>query len=255
MILQDFHVHTTFSDGRASPEEMARAAIERGLVRLGFSDHAHTPGGESYCMAAGREEEYCQRINALKERYKGKLEIYCGIEQDLYSDLPTERYDYVIGSVHDFYFDGKVYDVDYSADMSREIIDRFFGGDPLAMAEAYFGMVARLADMRPHIVGHIDLITKFNESGEMFDTSHPRYLAAAYGAVDALLPTGAYFEINTGAISRGYRKTPYPGPELLRYILKKGGRVLLSGDAHSPEGIGYCFAEAEAYFKDILSKI
>ena len=40
MILEDFHIHTTFCDGASTPEEMVQAAIALGLKRLGFSGHA-----------------------------------------------------------------------------------------------------------------------------------------------------------------------------------------------------------------------
>ena len=36
------------------------------------------------------------------------------------------------------------------------------------------------------IVGHFDLITKFNEGDKLFDTSHPRYVNAALGALERL---------------------------------------------------------------------
>ena len=41
MIWQDLHVHTTYCDGKNTPEEMVLAAIDKGLVRLGFSGHAY----------------------------------------------------------------------------------------------------------------------------------------------------------------------------------------------------------------------
>jgi histidinol-phosphatase (PHP family) len=75
----------------------------------------------------------------------------------------------------------------------------------------------------------------------MIDPNHPRYLAAAYGAIDALLPTGAIFEINTGALSRLWRTSPYPAPALLDYIKSHGGRVVLTGDSHAAETLCYAF--------------
>ena len=100
-----------------------------------------------------------------------------------------------------------------------------------------------MAELKPDIVGHIDLITKFIEQDALFDPNHPRYLAAAYRAVDALLPTGALFEINTGALSRGYRTTPYPAEPILAYIRERGGRVILTGDTHRAENLCYRFDE------------
>ena len=47
------------------------------------------------------------------------------------------------------------------------------------------------------------------------------------------------FEINTGAMARGYRTTPYPGPILRRAIARKGGTFILSSDCHRKEQLLY----------------
>ena len=60
-------------------------------------------------------------------------------------------------------------------------------------------------------------------------------------AADALLKTGKPFEINTGAVSRGYRTSPYPDREICRYILDHGGKLIFSSDSHAKETIGYGF--------------
>lgn len=250
MILQDLHVHTTFSDGANTPEEMVRAALDLGVTRLGFSDHAHTPGGESYCMTLENIPIYRETVQALKEKYCGKIQILCGIEQDLYSDVPAEGYDYVIGSVHALKHGDRCYDVDHTEERFVDLVHRFYGGDYIRMAEDYFANVAHLVDLHPNIVGHIDLVTKFNEGDRLFDTKNPRYLAAAYRAVDALLPTGVAFEINTGAISRKRRLSPYPSDDILRYILAHGGKVIFSSDAHRAETLCYQFEKWEQYFRD-----
>lgn len=47
------------------------------------------------------------------------------------------------------------------------------------------------------------------------------------------------FEINTGAISRGYRRTPYPHRALLTYLHDHGGRVTLSTDSHRADTVDF----------------
>ena len=56
MIREDFHVHTVFSDGKDTPEDMVLSAIERGMTAIGFSDHSTTPCDQSYCMAHSPKE-------------------------------------------------------------------------------------------------------------------------------------------------------------------------------------------------------
>ena len=242
---QELHCHTTFCDGKDTPEQMVLAAIQKGLRRIGFTAHAPTSMGKDYCMNAERLGEYVATIRALAERYADRIEVLVGVEQDLYSDpLPQGlELDYIIGSVHHIVVNGRDYAVDNTPDELSRCCREAFGGDAYAMCEHYYALVAKLADIKPDIVGHLDLITKFNEREPLFDAGHSRYLAAAFGAIDALIPTGAMFEINTGAMSRGWKTQPYPAPALLDDIKQKGGRVVLTGDAHTSDTLCHAFEE------------
>ena len=73
-----------------------------------------------------------------------------------------------------------------------------------------------------------------------------RPFAGRLEAVDVLIAAGKIFEINTGAISRGYRTTPYPSAMLLREIVRRGGRITVSADAHRAQDVTCQFAESEA---------
>jgi histidinol-phosphatase (PHP family) len=247
----DLHVHTTFCDGVASPREMVEAALALGCPRIGFS--AHAPYSyPSYAMKKSDEPAYRAEIATLREEYRERIEVLCGLELDLHS-LPVEYpYDYIIGSVHSLSPEdenGRRTDVDGPYDRLCAAIERDFGGDPYAAVEDYFASVARLAERRPDIIGHFDLIRKHNRDNRLFDETAPRYLAAAYAAVDALLPLGVPFEVNTGGIARGYRETPYPAAPILAYILSNGGKVILTGDAHRPENLCFQFARWAEYVK------
>ena len=245
MIKSDFHTHTNYCDGKNTPEEMILSAIEKGLTTYGFSEHGYTAFDLRYCLTLEKTELYKAEIRALKEKYKDKIEIRLGIELDAFSDHDTSDYDYVIGSCHYVEKDGIYRAVDEKAAELESICREWYGGDYYAFAEDYFRGVASLAARKIDIVGHFDLITKFNEGGKLFDTNHPRYLAAAKSAIDALLPLGVPFEINTGAISRGYRTEPYPAKNLIDYIKKKGGSLILDSDTHSRDNIAFQFEKWE----------
>ena len=60
-------------------------------------------------------------------------------------------------------------------------------------------------------------------------------------AILSLLPKGKVVNIDTGAISRGYRTAPYPAKPLRDYILSRGGRLILSSDAHRKEDLMFGF--------------
>ena len=248
MILQDLHTHTVYCDGKNTPEEMVLAAIEKGMARIGFSGHGYTDFDTIYCMSEDGVRKYCAEIACLKEKYKGQIEILCGVEQDYYATASTAPFDYVIGSVHYVKVGDTYLPVDESEQTLLESVNTYFGGDIYAFAEQYFSTVGDvLARTNADIIGHFDLLSKFNEGGKMFDETHPRYVAAYVSAIDRLLPYGKPFEVNTGAISRGYRTHPYPSTAMLEYIAAKGGSVILGGDSHSKETLCYQF---ERWYKE-----
>ena len=216
-MIQDLHTHTAFCDGRDTPEELVKAAIALGMDSLGFSGHAPMEGQKGWTMAPEEVPRYRAELLRLREQYAGRLEIFLGLEQDYFSPPPGEGWDYLIGSVHQVVKDGAPLPVDESEEVFVRNVERHWGGDFLAFAEEYYRLVGEVAERTGcQIVGHFDLICKFNEGDRLFDTAAPRYVNAALEALDRLAEGGAICEINTGAMSRGYRTAPYPAPWLLR---------------------------------------
>lgn len=241
-MIQDLHTHTSYCDGKNSPEEMVLAAIDKGLNRIGICTHGYTAFDESYCIPHEKYGEFQAEIAALKKKYADKIEVLCGVEQDVFSDTETDGFDYVIGSVHYIMCEDEYAPIDEMVDILEYVCDEYFGGDYYAVAESYYKSVAIVAEKTDcDIIGHFDLITKFNEGGALFDENNPRYIAAWKAAADALLKSGKVFEINTGAISRGYRTAPYPSDAIKKYISENGGKFILSSDAHSTGTIAYEF--------------
>ena len=99
------HVHTTYSDGRASLEEMVDAARQRGYSYLGITDHS-----QSAFYAGGLREEDVVRQHEEIDRLNGELRgfrLFKGIESDIRPDgsldYPPEvldRFDFVVASLH-----------------------------------------------------------------------------------------------------------------------------------------------------------
>ena len=240
-------MHTCYCDGKNTPEEMVQSAIEKGLSTVGISGHSYTFFDESYCMQKADIPRYLAECRYLRAKYFDQIHVLCGVEQDYYSEYPTDDFDYVIGSVHYIKVEGEYIPVDESIDILRAAVQKHFDGDVYALCEAYFATVADVVKKTEcDIIGHFDLISKFIEKEPLFDTQRPRYVAAWKAAVDRLVQYGVPFEVNTGAISRGYRTQPYPSEEMREYIRKKGGRFVLSSDAHSTDAIMCGFEEYEA---------
>lgn len=240
-------MHTVYCDGAGTPEDMILSAIDKGLTTVGISGHSYTFFDTSYCMQKEDIPRYLAELRYLRAKYYDRIHVLCGVEQDYYSDYPTDEFDYVIGSVHYVRAGEEYIPVDENPEILKNAAEKHFNGDIYALCERYFETVADVVNKTGcDIIGHFDLISKFIEKEPLFDPDHPRYAAAWQKAADELLKTQAPFEINTGAISRGYRTSPYPGAAMIAYIKARGGRLVLSSDAHSADAVAYKFDEYEA---------
>ena len=243
-VRSNFHTHSVYCDGRDTPADMARRAYELGFFALGFSGHSD-PAFSACGMNTDARKQYEQDVAALKAEYAGRMEIYCGVEQDILSGRRDPCYDYAIGSVHWIEKDGRHLAVDWKKEIVLDGIREHFGGDPYAYAEAYYALVARVkAETGCDVIGHFDLLTKFDEDGALLDNAHPRYRAAVMSALDALCAPGTVFEINTGAMAKGYRKTPYPALWILKLLRERRCGVMINSDCHDLRKLDFGFDTA-----------
>lgn len=238
----DLHVHTRYSDGADDVESTILSAEKKGLKTVGISDHSYTYFDTSYCMQKENIGRYIAEINALKQKYAGRINVFCGVEYDLFSDIDLNGYDYAIGSSHYFKKGDRFYPVDENLETYLKIVGELFGGDYYAACEEYFRNVALFADMdKVKIIGHFDLIAKYNGKGEYFDENGERYIKAYTSAIDRIVKAGKVFEINTGALRKGLRADAYPAENIRRAIKAAGGKFIISSDSHRKEDLAFGF--------------
>ena len=100
-------------------------------------------------------------------------------------------------------------------------------------------------------MGHFDLLTKFNEKEpDLFDAADPAYRAAATEAAEALVGKVKYFEVNTGAISRGYRTPPYPDSFIIKEMKRLGFGAIISSDCHDRNFLDCGYEDAKRLLKE-----
>jgi len=254
MMYSCVHTHSTFCDGKNTMEEMAAAAYMSGIRCFGFSSHSFVPL-DGFGLPLAKMPEYRAEGARIKELYRGKMEVLCGLELDSLApdELSVEGFDYIIGSAHsvrspagtDYIIDGKP---SHFTDTARDA----FGGSAMLLCKHYFAQLAEfILRIKPEITGHFDIVTKFNLGNKFFNEDSAEYKSAALEALDAVLETGTVIEVNTGAISRGYRKAPYPDAFLLKRVLEKGGMIIITSDAHKAEFLTAGYDEAVEILKTI----
>ena len=75
--MKDLHMHSAFSDGKNTPEEMIEAAIALGLDTVGLSDHSHAESDECGMSPEG-SAAYRAEMDRLKPLYAGKIRVRPG---------------------------------------------------------------------------------------------------------------------------------------------------------------------------------
>jgi DNA polymerase (family 10) len=193
----DLHCHTTLSDGTATAEEMAAAAIERGFEYLAITDHSATHGfGDHVTPDALRAR--IDEIRTLNESLDG-LELLIGTECNIlpdgsldYDDELLGQLDWVIASVH-----------------------TSFQMDAKAMTER---MVAAIEHPLVDAIGH--------PTGRKIE-KRPPYGIDIERVIEAAASTGTMLEINASPDRRDLNEIH------ARAAAEAGVLILVDSDAHS----------------------
>ena len=101
----DLHVHSDYSDGHSTIEEVARAAKARGYKYVSINDHSHSLG-VAHGLTVERLLEQAEEIAQVNQRVRG-ITVLSGTEADILSDgsvdFPDdvlEKLDVVVASIH-----------------------------------------------------------------------------------------------------------------------------------------------------------
>lgn len=251
MRFSSLHCHTTFSDGKASAEEMVRAAVAKGFDAIGFSDHGPITVDCACNMRAEDFAAYRDEVRRLQTLFRGQIDVLFGLECDWLKGIqPMSFYDafetdYRIGSVHFLCFDGEAAAVDFSAESQERMVMSQFNGDWEAFVLDYYRNVeAMTAAGGFEILGHLDLVRKFNEGGRLYDEKAAAFNTAVARILEAAADNRIAVEVNTGAVGRGWRSSPYPAFWILKECRRRHLPVVLNSDAHTPDGLDAFYPQA-----------
>ena len=250
----NLHTHCTYCDGRNTIDEMIRSAIGAGFVSIGFSSHSPTGFSTDECQVRD-VEGYFNELERERQKYEGIIDVFKGMELESRKvgevrPVIDPRCDYTLGALHRFRTNDRCYEVDYTAERWLEALKAF--GSVKALVENYFEELASFAEeVDFDIIAHMDLYTKFNEKEKIFDENEKWHKDMAIHYAERLAKTGKIFEVNTGAMSRGYRSVPYPAKYILKRLLELKAPIILSSDSHNVNTICYAFDETEKMLKDM----
>jgi histidinol-phosphatase (PHP family) len=241
----DTHTHTArcgHAVGR--DEELVEAAIARGLDAIALTDHAPffwLPRGQRdprLAMAADELPRYVEDVLALKERYRGQVEVLVGLEADY---IPGEEealgrllgaypFDVVLGSVH--FLDGWLVDAPRSVarlDQGQEEVDRVW--------ERYTELLIEAAGSGLFdVLSHLDLPKKFGHRPSL------PFAGREEEVVSAVAASSCAVELSSAGRRKPVRED-YPARDLVCRLASAAVPFVLSSDAHEPAEVGFGFED------------
>lgn len=239
----NYHTHT-WRCNHAEPDERAyvQAALDAGLKVLGFSDHTPYPFGDGYCsgfrMRCEETADYIATIAALRDEYRGDIDIHIGFEAEYYPHYfkglleflaPTE-YEYLILGQH-FVGDERGEPYCMAPTDSQALLTRYTDQCCEALHTGAFSCFA-----------HPDLL---NFSGdESFYRAEARRLCRA--AKDCRVP----LEINLLGLGTGRN---YPRESFWEEASAVGASVVIGFDAHARDWMRRLDLVATA--EDMISRL
>jgi histidinol-phosphatase (PHP family) len=231
----DYHIHTSFSDGKAAPENYIAPAISAGLSEIGFSEHLSLfRENQDWVMHPEKVNEYIAHIDNLKKNVKNitvrtglEIDFFPGKEQDIELFLTGIDLDYRIGSVH------------YLGDKTIDLGPAFYEGKDInKLFESYMGYVMAAASSGLFdIIGHCDLIRIFGHRPSFNPELLYRKLAKT------MKKHNVVFELNTNGRNKAVGDF-YPDRRFLNVFREENVPVCVNSDAHMPSRVGQFFDEA-----------
>jgi histidinol-phosphatase (PHP family) len=231
----DYHMHSSYSDGRSTPEDYIAPAIAAGLSEIGFSEHLTLfKDLEDWNMNPVNISHYISHLENLKNSIKSikikiglEVDFFAGKEKEIFSFLSSLPLDYIIGSVH--YLGEKTVDVGPEFYEGKSI-DRLF--------ESYFDSVTTAAASGLFdIIGHCDLIRIYGYKPS--SDQEPLYRKLA----KTMKTHNVVFEVNTNGRNRPLADF-YPDRRFLHIFREENVPVCINSDAHMPSRVGQYFDEA-----------
>ncbi len=210
-----FHVHTTFSDGRNTVQEMLGAAHGRGWEYVGISDHsviAYYAGGLTEEKLKAQHAEI-----AKQEKSVAPMRVFRGTEADILPDGTMDygkrilsRFDFVVASVHSQF----KMDVDAMTDRILRAMD-----DPHVTFLGH--LTGRLLLSREgYRVDYDRIFDKAAETGVMIEINgNPRRLDVDWRHLRKAVDRGVVFSIHPDAHSIGEYNAVVTGT----WVARKGG--------------------------------
>ena len=247
-LLSDCHLHSHHSgDSRSPMEDMIQQGIALGLETMCFTEHndfcyPDTPDGPGAVFLLDTES-YLKEVIALKEKYRGQIQILHGVELGLQAQEPclsqnlsyagNYPFDFIIGSSHICHGRDPYYPDFYEERTQEEAYREYFS--------------SILENLRTFddfdVYGHLDYVVRYGPDRDK-GYSYEKYRYLLDPILLERIHKGKGLETNTGWVKSGLREL-HPATDILKRYRALGGELITIGsDAHKPDAIAAHFDRA-----------
>lgn len=250
-------MHSNYSDGTSTIEDLVKSAIEKGLTTICITDHMPLPFETYYAVGMDKIQIYRDEIDSLGQLYCHKLTLLKGLEIEYMPEISgwiepivDMGWDFLIVSVHGLLIDNSHYLVNENETEFEKTLDTVFKGDIQAFCRQYYHTVQQaVKESRCDIVGHLDVIKKYNHANKYFDETSFWYQELVEETLDVIKSCHLKMEINTAGLIHPVHEA-YPSPWIITSAIKRGISFVMGSDSHTPETLGQYFATCAEAFSD-----
>lgn len=237
----NFHMHSTGSDGKNTPEEMIKESIKEKLTHVCLTDHFRRANKDPW-SSKFFSEDYINEINLLRSKYRGKIDISFGAEVDWFEDceeiireeLKRYKFDFILGSVHFIKNSkGESFLISEREQFKKNVIET----NIKETIKNYYSQLRKLtkSDFFDSIA-HFDLVKIFNKNKKLFNEIDSFYITEVLNTLDEIAKNKKCIEINTSGLVYDCEDI-FPSLWILKEARKRGIPITIGTDAHRVERI------------------
>lgn len=243
--------------------EMIEAALDQRMPIFGMTEHSpryedrhlfdeEKSEGWNADVLVTVFESYSSEARKLQEEYRGRIELLRGFETEFIDESYIEKmlnlkttgqFDYIVGSVHHV----KDICIDAHSEWFEDALHQCGGLENLAV-EYYQSVQTMVQEIRPEVVGHIDLIRKLGADFGSLDT--PIIRAQMTNTLASVKDAESILDLNVYPLRKG-DPHPYPAPWIVDMARDMEISFCFGDDSHSPDSVGVGIESGRDY---LLSK-
>lgn len=230
----NFHTHTyRCKHAIGTEEDYLIEAINKNLTHLGISDHAPYPDDRLGLRMEYKElPEYISTVENLKEKYKNKIKLYCGLEIE-YDPNSYDYYKYLLNELH----------IDYLA-LGQHVFTHngeFCNSFELTSTDEYISYANTIVEAFStgffKFLCHPDLV--FLNDFPWDDNCEK----ACDIIIEGAKKYNMILEVNGNGVRRGIKefcdgeRYHYPHENFWKKVNKNNLRVIINSDCHNPKDL------------------